>query len=795
MASLMSYCALVALLMSLAAFVIERLLTTHGRAHRIVWVIALVVSLAYPAARILSPPQLPRSPVLRPAATTEAPKSAVLIAPSTTQAISQPPASPIQPRPYVQRRHFIWPDLASWNQTLVWLWIASTAGVLVFYALGWLRLLLMSRRWTLERVNGTSVQIADDLGPAVVGFFKPRIVLPCWLLSAPADQRTMAFDHERQHVAAQDSRLLYIALLLLALAPWNLPLWWQLRRLRFAIEVDCDRRVLQTGTNPKDYGEMLLSIGQRRRGSMTGTLALTEKTSQLERRIHIITGAATRYSRSAPIAVLGVLISLVVAAAALDAPKPNFAPSLRRPPGGDMSPLGQRGREVSRAQFPELFDRKIPGDAVVVVVFNNDGSLFSATKKEIPPGALPDALKEWAQEIPAGSDPEDIVAGSTQDEPIGAWADSKNPYRVILVNKVLRWPVDPTRSTARVKQAVRAYFPDLLQVPEYSLTLVTVFMNEDGTIKRGEKKVFPPGTMLSADSGPQFADLGVVPEDMGRHSSVNLWEPNSVETRFIGVNFAWPRRGDDRPEDPNHWWYWRNPPPPASSEETPEDRAVLARYFPGVLENGVRDGMGLWVLVARDGTILKTGQSLRGHLTTRDKKGRLLRENSQLLADRELQARYPGIMVGGCDYGGMTHQISVHDQKIPLDYACLRIESPVTDLRRVDTAKRPDAFIGGKALDSTFGDTRRNFTFVLTPTFGELATSELFHSVQAVATDVGPNELELKLRQHPHFTETWSDWSSPIRVTYDQETTVEVPDHDSGNIKLVLRPIRLKDIE
>ena len=34
------------------------------------------------------------------------------------------------------------------------------------------------------------------------------------------------------------------------LMPWNLPLWWQWRRLRFAIEVDCDARVLASGRIP-----------------------------------------------------------------------------------------------------------------------------------------------------------------------------------------------------------------------------------------------------------------------------------------------------------------------------------------------------------------------------------------------------------------------------------------------------------------------------------------------------------------------------------------------------------------
>ncbi|UUZ52386.1 hypothetical protein LP419_22985 [Massilia sp. H-1] len=45
-------------------------------------------------------------------------------------------------------------------------------------------------------------------------------------------------------MAARDPQLLGLALLVLVAMPWNLPMWWQLRRLRHAIEVDCDARVL-----------------------------------------------------------------------------------------------------------------------------------------------------------------------------------------------------------------------------------------------------------------------------------------------------------------------------------------------------------------------------------------------------------------------------------------------------------------------------------------------------------------------------------------------------------------------
>jgi beta-lactamase regulating signal transducer with metallopeptidase domain len=39
-------------------------------------------------------------------------------------------------------------------------------------------------------------------------------------------------------------------------------LWWQLRRLRLAVEMDCDNRVVATLGNPHAYGELLLKVAQ-----------------------------------------------------------------------------------------------------------------------------------------------------------------------------------------------------------------------------------------------------------------------------------------------------------------------------------------------------------------------------------------------------------------------------------------------------------------------------------------------------------------------------------------------------
>jgi bla regulator protein BlaR1 len=150
------------------------------------------------------------------------------------------------------------------------------------------------RTWRLDTVAGTQVYVADHVGPAVVGLLRPRIVVPAWLLQAPAPQQSVVIAHEQSHLEAGDPRLLTIALSLLVLMPWNLPLWWQLRRLRRALEVDCDSRVLRGGVDPKSYGETLVDVGARQSGYVGSVAAMSESRSFLEQRIKLIMSTPAR---------------------------------------------------------------------------------------------------------------------------------------------------------------------------------------------------------------------------------------------------------------------------------------------------------------------------------------------------------------------------------------------------------------------------------------------------------------------------------------------------------------------
>jgi bla regulator protein BlaR1 len=111
-------------------------------------------------------------------------------------------------------------------------------------------------------IDGVPIVITDAAGPATVGVLRSRVLVPRWVLGLPSPQRKYVLRHEDEHRRAHDARLLFAASLPLILAPWNLALWWELRRLCLAVEMDCDNRVVAALGNPNAYGELLLKVAQ-----------------------------------------------------------------------------------------------------------------------------------------------------------------------------------------------------------------------------------------------------------------------------------------------------------------------------------------------------------------------------------------------------------------------------------------------------------------------------------------------------------------------------------------------------
>jgi beta-lactamase regulating signal transducer with metallopeptidase domain len=313
MLSWMLYAIVVSLLMGLAALALERSAQMRQRPARWLWAACMVASLAIPFIPSRVPVQIPETTHVNGAASSE------IVAPPQTTAI--------------ETSRFVLPiigadqiPLSNGVSTLLdWTWrMASMALALIILAssahLSWRR-----RRWDRGHMAGTAVYISEDCGPAVVGFLRPDIVVPRWLTKLSPNEQELVIAHERSHLGAYDTQLLTIAVCLLACMPWNLVLWWQLRRLRLAIEIDCDARVLSLGYPVARYSETLIAVGERQSANFAMTMARYGSKSFLEQRIHNMLRKKTGYARVWALTLTCLGAGLAVCAAEVAPPKVDAA--------------------------------------------------------------------------------------------------------------------------------------------------------------------------------------------------------------------------------------------------------------------------------------------------------------------------------------------------------------------------------------------------------------------------------------------------------------------------------------
>lgn len=192
------------------------------------------------------------------------------------------------------------------------------------------------RSWRGGRVEGRSLVVSAGFGPGVVGAARPRIVLPEWVVSAAPSLRQLIVLHEVEHVRARDTRLLLAGVLGVALVPWCLPLWWQLHRLRSAIETDCDARVVAAGADPRAYANTLLAVAATGPRTPMPVAALGPRGAELERRIRLITGGPRDRSMLRGAALLAMAGAVVLGLALVPVPDlPTTSPEQQRPAPGD----------------------------------------------------------------------------------------------------------------------------------------------------------------------------------------------------------------------------------------------------------------------------------------------------------------------------------------------------------------------------------------------------------------------------------------------------------------------------
>jgi bla regulator protein blaR1 len=312
MLSWMVYAVALSALLGLAALGLERALLARGAPVRWVWVLAIAGSLLLPFVSAGPPVGAPRG---------GPPGAAVGLGSIEAYAGAKVGAGAAVPA-----------AAGRLDRALAVGWALGSLGLLCAFGLSAATLRRMRRGWRRARIDGEPVLVSESTGPAVIGFLRSEIVLPAWVLEWEGRTQRLLLDHEREHLYAGDPRLLLGALAALALVPWNPALWWQVRRLRLAVEVDCDARVLRRPRDPRSYGLLLLETGRRAGSGWLAVAAFSEPSSFLERRIRILAGSRPRAGRPLALALGGAVALAPLALHAFPAPA---RPGLDRllPPG------------------------------------------------------------------------------------------------------------------------------------------------------------------------------------------------------------------------------------------------------------------------------------------------------------------------------------------------------------------------------------------------------------------------------------------------------------------------------
>lgn len=298
MAIWMMHSVLVAALLLPAAWAAERALALYSRPTRFVWVGALLGTLLIPAVALILPSGLPST---APGAGAHGPAAAL----------------PLVVEGLGARADRSGVDVGA---LLAGGWIVTSAVLLIRIVLARMKLDSALARATRRQVGAATLYLTSGLGPAVTGIRQGEVLMPRWLWQLGPRKRRLAVVHEREHLRAGDHWLLTGARLLVVLLPWNLPLWWGLHRLRLAVETDCDRRVVQGGADPRTYGDLLLRVGSRRSSRVLGFVALVERASTLERRIHQMTNTESTFR--VPKALLAGGMALAAVLVACESPPP-----------------------------------------------------------------------------------------------------------------------------------------------------------------------------------------------------------------------------------------------------------------------------------------------------------------------------------------------------------------------------------------------------------------------------------------------------------------------------------------
>jgi TonB family protein len=297
----------------------------------------------------------------------------------------------------------------SLDRLVLLLWLVTTLALLAALVWSWLHLRREGREWAERVIDGHRVRVSEEVGPAVTDPVAGTIVLPQWLAAGPVEERRLALAHELEHRRAGDVRLLWLTVVVAAVFPWNVSLWWHVIRLRRAIELDCDRRVLAAGVSHRTYAELLVKVCWRAGPLSLVSPALIEPRSFLRGRIDAMIERTVKF-RLLRAAGYGAAAA-VFAVAACETPAPPDMDEVVEPVGAVAGSDQVYAEQVVDApperigcpppEYPSVLkDAGVEGQVLLQLVVERDGTVSASTVEAL--SSSHPGFEEPARQMVAG---------------------------------------------------------------------------------------------------------------------------------------------------------------------------------------------------------------------------------------------------------------------------------------------------------------------------------------------------------------------------------------------------------
>src|SRR5690606_35594926 len=157
-------------------------------------------------------------------------------------------------------------DGTTWTSALLAAWVFGSAVVAAFWLFRWLELhdeMRGAKPLKISHLVGCGVEAREtvSIGPGVVGFFSPVLVLPRYVVQRLSTEHLKpVLKHEIAHLRRQDN-LTAVVHMFVETVFWFHPLVWLIgARLIDERERACDEAVVASGVPPEVYAEGIIEV-------------------------------------------------------------------------------------------------------------------------------------------------------------------------------------------------------------------------------------------------------------------------------------------------------------------------------------------------------------------------------------------------------------------------------------------------------------------------------------------------------------------------------------------------------